>query len=91
MRISGNLGKKESIHPKAHWTLIARVLTLTARVLDLKHVAVGSGPGSPLGMSMFFHIHQSAKTATFDDTPSEGDRYLTRSYPYLSMGNHGLQ
>ena len=25
---------------KAHWTLIARVLTLTARVLDLKHVAV---------------------------------------------------
>ena len=27
-------------NPKAHWTLIARVLTLTARVLDLKHVAV---------------------------------------------------
>ena len=24
-------------------------MTLTARVLDLKHVAVGSGPGSPLG------------------------------------------
>ena len=28
----------------------ARVLTLTTRVQDLKHVAVGSGPGSRLGI-----------------------------------------
>ena len=34
----GPCGK--SLHPDAHWTLIARVLTLTTRVLDLKHVAV---------------------------------------------------
>ena len=30
-----------------------RVLTLATRVLDLKHVAVGSGPGSPLGNALF--------------------------------------